>query len=99
MTDTINIHKLERLLAKTTWGVWQITGINSKYIEAFHPVTGKPRYHIGEFGINDMEFVVEARAAMPNLIRTVVDQDALIQHLRKRVRDLEEQLATKTAGA
>lgn len=96
MTDTIDIHKLERLHAKTTWGIWQITGINSKSIATFHPVTGKLRQYIGEFGTHDMEFVVEARAAMPNLIRTIVDQDALIQHLHKRVRYLEDQLTPKT---
>lgn len=98
MTDAIDIHKLQTLLSKTTWGVWKVYGINGKYIAAFHPVTGEIRQDICEAGEHNMNFIVEVRKQLPIILSTITEQDKRIRELevvnrslRKQVQELERQ--------
>jgi hypothetical protein len=74
--------EMERCHAKTTWGQWQIVGINGHWVGAFNPATGKLRKWVCETSDDNMEFIVMAHEMWPTLIRTIVDQ-------QKRIAELE----------
>lgn len=90
MTDAIDIHKLQELHSKTTWGVWKVYGINGKYIGAFHPVTGSLRQNICEASDHNMNFIVEVRNQLPTILSTLIKQDSCIKELGKKLEETRE---------